>query len=428
MKNNKLINKINSKRSNRGISMDEHRTNKNTLENTPENIERWAKNPGHYDLKGVDTPKTRSVPVRKHTRGEDTDVKKHTREIVKKVATGGSGVPSVSFDKVEKKEPKDNFKERFFDSGENTFKLIRTSDYPFSRVKEKYFIDISGNEYSYHNDLNKAIKEYDKLVSDEKVRVKKLYSNPKYKINYSGSTWAGENPIKTEVDTLDKIFEKASHWGGFNEVTRLYNGVFLGNYENMSSVFNVDIFDKELQKEVENKLKSGKYYSKNALSIINNKSVETKPIDIILKYGAELYNIGESDLNVKDIYYLVDVKNNKIQITSHIGEKEHVINRYYDASNFEYMNKGVVNDTIPLKNKNIIFKKLETKSKENSFDGWEEEYLKSLDKESESYIIDHINKIIKFHKEGKEEIRYKILLDAGDIKKYIKNKIHLIKN
>ena len=91
-----------------------------------------------------------------------------------------------------------------------------------------------------------------------------------YSIRYSGSTWAGENPIKKEVNTLDKIFklaENKSKSGGFDKgMTGISKRrgrnewVFNGNFRRYSSVFWIDIRDPKLAALIQSKLRQNKYY------------------------------------------------------------------------------------------------------------------------------------------------------------------------
>lgn len=82
----------------------------------------------------------------------------------------------------------------------------------------------------------------------------------KYLILYSGSTWAGENPIKPDVNTLNKIFKTAKEYGGFNDLTYLTRwnksgSFFRGNMVKLSSVFSIEIYDRNTHNLIRKKLK-----------------------------------------------------------------------------------------------------------------------------------------------------------------------------
>ncbi|KKM63594.1 hypothetical protein LCGC14_1509810 [marine sediment metagenome] len=89
-----------------------------------------------------------------------------------------------------------------------------------------------------------------------------------YSMRYSGSTWAGQNPVKKEVNTINKIFklaENKSKSGGFENWTfieRVGKGRwrFNGNYKRYSSVFWIDIHSPKVAMMIKKKLKQKKKY------------------------------------------------------------------------------------------------------------------------------------------------------------------------
>ena len=93
-----------------------------------------------------------------------------------------------------------------------------------------------------------------------------------YTIRYSGSTWMGENPVKSEVNTLDKIFKLAENKtksGGFSKtMTSLSKRkgknewIFNGNFNKYSSVFWIDVKNSKVANIIKSKLRQRKYWSR----------------------------------------------------------------------------------------------------------------------------------------------------------------------
>jgi hypothetical protein len=92
-----------------------------------------------------------------------------------------------------------------------------------------------------------------------------MVKNKGYKILYAGSTFAGENPVKENQNTLEKIFKLAEK-KKFRDSTSIHKvpgknvWAFVGNYEKVSAVFNVKITDERVAKRVQTKLRNKKKY------------------------------------------------------------------------------------------------------------------------------------------------------------------------
>lgn len=84
-----------------------------------------------------------------------------------------------------------------------------------------------------------------------------------YKIRFAGSTFAGENPIKKDVNTLAKIIKQGKKHG-FRNTTRVSKvkgkrkWIFNGNYIRKSSVFWVEIFNQKLANKIRNVIRRRK--------------------------------------------------------------------------------------------------------------------------------------------------------------------------
>ncbi len=108
--------------------------------------------------------------------------------------------------------------------------------------------------------------------SAEEVEEAKRRQNLKkgYRILYSGSTWLGENPVKRDSNTLNKIIDLSRNYGGFEHFTRIkgidedpvlkqrfgFNGWhFWGNIKGFSCVFEVLIYEEETAREIIKELK-----------------------------------------------------------------------------------------------------------------------------------------------------------------------------
>lgn len=87
--------------------------------------------------------------------------------------------------------------------------------------------------------------------------------NSGYVVEYSGSSFLGEYPVKKEVKTIDKIFKFAEKYKfeNYTRVSKARKGWhFRGNFKTYSSVFYVHIYDKKIAMRVRGRLRNRKKY------------------------------------------------------------------------------------------------------------------------------------------------------------------------